>query len=62
MRAIREYADRIHPYRDGKSSERVLDATHEAIELGRADLTRKPLNLWRRWQARRRLGYWGRAG
>jgi CDP-glycerol glycerophosphotransferase (TagB/SpsB family) len=62
MRAIREYADRIHPYRDGRSSERVLDVTHKSIELGRADLAHKPLNLWRRWQARRRLGYWGRAG
>jgi CDP-glycerol glycerophosphotransferase (TagB/SpsB family) len=62
MRAIHEYADRIHPYRDGKSSERVLDATREAIDLGRAGLAPKPLNLWRRWQARRRLSYWGRAG
>jgi CDP-glycerol glycerophosphotransferase (TagB/SpsB family) len=62
MSAIRDYADRIHPYRDGKSSERVLNATFEVIELGGTGLTRKPLNLWRRWQARRRLGYWGRAG
>lgn len=62
MRAIAEYADRIHPYRDGKSSERVLDATERAIALGRAGLKRKPLNLWRRLQARQRLGYYGRSG
>jgi CDP-glycerol glycerophosphotransferase (TagB/SpsB family) len=59
MRAVREYADRIHPYRDGKSSERVLAATDRAIAQGRAGLKRKPLNLWRRLQARQRLKYWG---
>jgi CDP-glycerol glycerophosphotransferase (TagB/SpsB family) len=58
MRAIRDYADRIHPWRDGRSSERVLQATTHAIELGRTGLRRKPLNLWRRLQARKRLGYW----
>ena len=59
MQAIREYADRIHPYRDGRSSERVLQATQDAIAQGRAGLKRKPLNVWRRLQARQRLGYWG---
>jgi len=59
MRAVREYADRIHPYRDGKSSERVLAATDRAIAQGRSGLKRKPLNLWRRLQARQRLQYWG---
>lgn len=59
MSAIREYADRIHPYRDGKSSERVLAATDRSIRAGRDGLKRKPLNLWRRLQARQRLGYWG---
>lgn len=58
MRAVREYADHIHPYRDGRSSERVLAATRHAIQLGRSGLSRKPLNLWRRLQARQRLGYW----
>lgn len=59
MNAIREYADRIHPYRDGRSSERVLAATDRAIRAGRDGLKHKPLNLWRRLQARQRLGYWG---
>jgi CDP-glycerol glycerophosphotransferase (TagB/SpsB family) len=59
MRAIREYADRIHPYRDGKSSERVLEAARSAIREGTIGLRAKPLNLWRRLQARKRLGYWG---
>lgn len=59
MRAIHEYADRIHPLRDGHASERVIDATERSIALGSAGLGRRPLNLWRRLQARRRLGYWG---
>jgi len=62
MRAIGEYADRIHPYRDGKSSERVLSAAERAVELGSQGLKRKPINLWRRLQARQRLGYYGRSG
>lgn len=59
MEEIRRYADHIHPYQDGRSSERVLDAVEESLALGRDGLRRKPLNLWRRWQARRRLGYFG---
>lgn len=59
MKAIQEYANLIHPHRDGKSSERVLAATDRAIQAGRTGLRRKPLNLWRRMQARKRLGYWG---
>jgi CDP-glycerol glycerophosphotransferase (TagB/SpsB family) len=58
-KAIEDYARNIHPYRDGRSSERVLDATRSALEQGRTGLKRKPLNLGRRLQARARLGYWG---
>lgn len=62
MRAIAEYANRIHPYRDGRSSDRVLDAAERGIAAGNAGLKRKPLNLWRRLQARQRLGYWRPGG
>lgn len=58
MQAIRDYAERVHPSRDGRASERVLDATEAAIAAGREGLRRRPLNFWRRLQARRRLGYW----
>ncbi|WP_123770414.1 CDP-glycerol glycerophosphotransferase family protein [Vulcaniibacterium tengchongense] len=59
--ALAAYADAIHPYRDGRSSERVLAATEALLrgELGR--LRRKPpAALWRGLQIRRELGYWGR--
>jgi hypothetical protein len=58
--AIAAYADAIHPYRDGHSSERVIDATQALLrgDLGR--LRRKPLASWLRGlQIRRELGYWG---
>lgn len=60
LSTIRAYADEIHPYRDGRSSERVLSAADEFGRRGRHGLRRKPLNLWRRWQARRQLGFYGR--
>jgi CDP-glycerol glycerophosphotransferase (TagB/SpsB family) len=61
MRNIRAYADALHPYRDGKSSERVLDAVDEFIAAGARNRRRKPLNLWRKLKIRRKLGYWGPA-
>ncbi|GHE39755.1 CDP-glycerol glycerophosphotransferase [Vulcaniibacterium thermophilum] len=58
--AIAAYADAIHPWRDGRSSERVIAATEALLrgELGR--LRRKPMTAWwRALQIRRELGYWG---
>jgi CDP-glycerol glycerophosphotransferase (TagB/SpsB family) len=58
MRAVREYADSIHPQRDGRSSERVLAAVDEFVAGGGRNPRNKPLNLWRRLRMRRKLGYW----
>src|SRR5688572_17849497 len=61
--ALAAYADAIHPYRDGHSSERVIAATEALLrgDLGR--LRRKPLSSWLRGlQIRRELGYWGPGG
>lgn len=55
MGEIQQHADTIHPYRDGHSSERMLDASERLANGGYGQLTRKPLNLWRRWQARDRV-------
>jgi len=54
----RPVAERMHPYRDGLSSRRVLQATLDFIDKPPAGLRPKPLNLWRRWQVRRRMGYY----
>ncbi len=59
--AIDAYAQGIHPWRDGQSSRRVIEATDALLrgELGR--LRRKPLaGLWRNLKLRSELGYWGR--
>jgi CDP-glycerol glycerophosphotransferase (TagB/SpsB family) len=61
MQAIEDYANSIHPYRDGRSSERVLDAIDDFIAAGGRSRKRKPLNLWRKLKIRRRIGYWGPA-
>ena len=61
MQAIRDYADAIHPYRDGHSSERVLDAIDAFIAHGAKNRRSKPQNLWRKLKLRRRIGYWGPA-
>jgi CDP-glycerol glycerophosphotransferase (TagB/SpsB family) len=58
-RAIDAYVCDIHPYSDGRSSERVLDATQKALSERRSGLKRKPLNLGRRLQARWRMRHFG---
>lgn len=61
MRAVREYADSIHPYRDGRSSERVLDAVDRFIAAGGRNPKPLPRNWWRKMKLRKRIGYWGPA-
>lgn len=60
-RAIADYADAIHPWRDGQSSRRVLEATEALLRGELGPLRRKPLSgAWRSLKLRRELGYWGR--
>ncbi len=56
MAAIRAHGDDIHPYRDGRSSERVLDAVDAFHRGDFGTLKRKPLNLVRRFKALRDIG------
>ena len=55
---IQRYCTRIHPNRDGCSSERVLAATDDLIDNGLVGLKRKPLNIFRNLKMRKILGYW----
>ncbi|NDK39807.1 CDP-glycerol glycerophosphotransferase [Pseudoxanthomonas gei] len=60
---IVRYADSIHPYRDGRSSERVLAAAEDFCAGRLGVLCRKPLAArLRALQIRGRLGYWGLPG
>jgi len=56
---LASYADLIHPWRDGRSSERVLGAARDFIGGRFGDLGRKPANLWRRLQMRAKLRHFG---
>lgn len=57
MNNIQQFIDETHPYQDGMSSERVLDAVAQAIS-NKAKLKRKPLNLIRQFKMRKSLNYW----
>lgn len=57
MANIKAYTDWIHPYRDGQSSARILDATDDFIQNYQGQLKRKPLNLYRKLKLRKKAGY-----
>ncbi len=57
------YASSIHPYRDGRSAQRVIAAVEAFVHGELGTLRPKPLaSLVRGLQIRRQLGYWGRGG
>lgn len=58
MQNIGEFIKQTHPYNDGKSSLRVLAAVEELLEGKNLPSKRKPLNLVRKFKARKKLGYW----
>ncbi|GAA5068587.1 CDP-glycerol glycerophosphotransferase family protein [Lysobacter panacisoli] len=63
MRAIADYANSIHPYRDGHSSERVIKAVEDLLAGRLGTLKPKPVSAkLRALQIRNRLKYWGPAG
>lgn len=53
--ARRDYVEAMHPWHDGRSSERVLDAVEAELARGRGGLRRKPLNPLRRFKYWRAL-------
>ncbi|MCF6181132.1 UDP-N-acetylglucosamine 2-epimerase [Lutibacter sp.] len=57
MAKIEKFVLDEHPYFDGKSSERVLDATLNFLDKDQSSLKRKPLNLLRKYQMRKKMNY-----
>jgi hypothetical protein len=57
MNAIRSFAEETHPYIDGLSSSRVLDAVEEAVRT-LDTLAPKPTSFIRNFKQRKRLSYW----
>jgi len=58
MDNIEKYIQVIHPYTDGKSSERIIEASVNFLKNEDVKkLKRKPLNIIRKFKIRKRLGY-----
>ncbi len=55
---IKQHCNAIHPYKDGLSSSRVVDAVNHLIVNGISHLKRKPLNLVRKIKMRKKLKYY----
>jgi CDP-glycerol glycerophosphotransferase (TagB/SpsB family) len=58
LAAIRQFTAEVHPHRDGKSSERVLEAVSALLERGTGHLSKKPVNLLRKARLRKQLKYY----
>lgn len=58
IEAARDYINQLHPYRDGKSSERVLEATDDFIQRHQRLLKKKPLNIIRKIKIRKWMNYY----
>jgi len=56
--AIKAANKQLHPFVDGQSSQRVLDAVEQLIVDKRAGLENKPWNLFRRFKMRKNHHYW----
>lgn len=54
---ITHFLQDLHPYFDGKSSQRIIDASISFLHKDKRDLKQKPLNLIRKYKMRKRLNY-----
>jgi len=57
MAAIKDYVEWTHPYYDGKSSGRMIDACIAFLNKDKSHLKAKPLNLVRKYKVRKLLKY-----
>ncbi|MEA1787125.1 CDP-glycerol glycerophosphotransferase family protein [Arenibacter sp. GZD96] len=55
---IEKYARASHPYEDGKSSQRVLDAVLHFLQKDKSHLKPKPLSVLRKFKIRKKLQFW----
>jgi len=55
---VKEYAQDLHPYADGLSAQRILEATDKMLNNKRQGLKTKPLNVFRNLKMRKKLSYW----
>ncbi len=58
MHQIKLYTDQLHPYQDGQSSQRVVNAIDYVLAGKYPVKGKKPLNVIRNLKYRKRLNYW----
>ena len=58
MHNITEFVNQTHPYKDGKSAERVINATEQMLAGKNIPKKSKPFNLVRNFKMRKNLNYW----
>ena len=58
IKEINQFNQELHPYRDGKSSARVLEAVEGLLDLPVKLPKTKPMNFLRNFKARKELKYW----
>lgn len=58
IKKIDDYCNNIHPYTDGQSSARVLQAVEQFSMANYHSLAKKPFNFIRKFKLRRKLNYW----
>lgn len=56
---IEEANTRLHPYKDGGSSARILDSVDNILDNNIKPKRKRPLNLFRNLKLNYKLGYWG---
>jgi len=56
--AILDYAQQLHPYKDGQSSARILDTVDDILNNGKKNNKPLPLNLFRNLKQRVKLKFW----
>lgn len=54
---VATFTQKLHPYTDGESSKRVIDASIAFLHRDKSDLKSKPLNLIRKIKIRQQLNY-----
>lgn len=57
LKQLAAFNEELHPYTDGKSSARVVDATIEFLHRDKSYMKTKPLNLVRKYKIRKRLNH-----
>lgn len=57
MENIKKHTSAMHPFRDGNSSARVIDAVDDFIENYKGKIKTKPLDLFRKFKLRKKAGY-----